>query len=294
MDKLIISFVILNYMTADETIRLAKHLSRFSSVDNIIVVDNDSPDGSFEQLRTIQNKKITVVKTDSNKGYSYGNNFGAKICERQNTTIMFIANPDIWIDEENLNKIIKQFQKTDFSILSGVQYEIDGSIGEEPVQTLPTYKDDLQNCFFIGRKINDSKPEKKIDYSIPVQEMTMFRGSFFGIRLHQFFDVGGFDEGLFLYCEENILSKKLIDSGLKIGLVTSARYDHLHANSISKVYKKRATKIKLMYKSKLYYQRKYNRINKIEALILIISMCISLAEFYIDDVIHSKGINNNK
>lgn len=41
-----------------------------------------------------------------------------------------------------------------------------------------------------------------------IQNAEKLDGSFFAFRLKNFLEVGGFDENIFLYCEERILGKR--------------------------------------------------------------------------------------
>ncbi len=283
------AFVILNYNSADLTIRLAKMVEQYPSIDYIVLVDNCSTDNSYNELKKIENNRIIIHETGKNGGYSFGNNYGAKVCKELGVDIMFISNPDIHIKEKDINLILESFKESEYSLLTGLQYEIDGSLGQPPIQIRYTYNDDLIDCFILGRKFFARNHGKNVDKSIKIQDMNMFRGSFFGILLDDYFEVGGFDEDFFLYCEERVLSKKLENNQKKIGIVTNARYDHMHSVSISKTYRQRYQRMKLLYKSRFLYNQKYNRIGKIRTILLLLAFKISLLEYYLaDGALHSQ------
>ena len=113
----------------------------------------------------------------------------------------------------------------------------------------------------------------------------MFRGSFFGIRVKDFLEVGGFDEEVFLYNEEAIFARRMLDLRKKMGLVTRAKYHHMHSESVSRVYKLRVSRMKLLYESRLYYHVQYNKINIMKKNVLRFFMTWSLVEFTIFDTI---------
>lgn len=100
-----------------------------------------------------------------------------------------------------------------------------------------------------------------------------------------FVRVGGFDESVFLFCEERIISRKISDIGKKIGIVINAKYNHNHSASISKEYKSVEKQIKLLYKSRYYYNCKYNKISLLKKVVMLVAMRISLIEFYCIDII---------
>ena len=278
-------FVILNYNSSDLTVKLAKSIEQYSMVDYIFIIDNNSTDDSKEILSNIVSKKILFFETGKNGGYSYGNNYGAKICKKFEIDVMFVANPDIKINEVDIGIIINAFKNSDYSLLTGVQYEIDGSVGDPPILVRNTYSDDLIECFWMGRKFFKTNYGKKVDKTILIQEMNMFKGSFFGVKLCDFLIVGGFDERFFLYCEERVLARRLEENNKKIGIVTNARYDHMHSKSISRSYTQQYKRMKLLYTSRLLYNRLYNKIGIIKVILLICAMNLSLVEFYFKDKI---------
>ena len=206
-------FVILNYNSWDLTKKLALSVSKYEKIDYVIVIDNCSSNDSYFEMKDIENNKIVVKKTEKNGGYSYGNNYGAKVCSELGIDIMFISNPDVEIDESDINLILKGMNDVRYSVLTGVEYDINGIISDPPIWKLSSYKDDLLDCFYIGRKI--SKKNIKVNYMKKIQDIDIFKGSLFAVRLKDYLDVGGFDESVFLFCEERILS-------------TRARYYHRH------------------------------------------------------------------
>lgn len=277
-------YVILNYNTWKMTKKLALLVSNYKRIDYVIVIDNCSPDDSFEKLKEIQTEKIVVVKSDKNGGYSYGNNFAALICKNLKIDIMIVSNPDVQIEEYDMNIILEHFYKTNYSVLTGVEYDINRDISFPPIWKLASYGDDLVNCFYFGRRYSKSK--SVVDYNVDVQPIRIFKGSFFAIRLVDFLDIGGFDENVFLFCEERILSKKLLSNELKIGLVTNAKYYHNHSESINAAYKNKIDQIKMLYKSRMYYQSMYNNIGIYKTIILRVAMMVSLFEYWIKYLIH--------
>ena len=70
--------VILNYNDYETTINMLNSIKDYDSLDHIVVVDNKSTDNSYEVLKPYESKKIDVIQSKSNKGYSYGNNVGIK------------------------------------------------------------------------------------------------------------------------------------------------------------------------------------------------------------------------
>ena len=147
-----ISFLILNYNSWKTTEKLAKKVQTFACVDRIVIVDNVSTDDSYEQLLKMKSNKIDIIRTKKNGGYSYGNNVGAQYCDSIGADIIFISNPDVDIVEKDIILLLEQFKATDYSLLTAVQYEFDGTIGQPPVLNKRTFGLDLLECCFVTRK----------------------------------------------------------------------------------------------------------------------------------------------
>lgn len=286
---MIVSFLILNYNSPELTSTYANTVAEYKSVNHVIVVDNCSTDNSYKLLSELDSTKIHVVQSERNGGYSYGNNWGAMYAKSLNTDVLFISNPDVYISEESVNKIIDAFKVSDYSVLSGIEYDINNNITNPPIWRMNTYKDDLLDCFYIGRMSNRKKETIDVQYSIDIQRVDIVKGSFLAVKLQDFIDVEGFDEGVFLFCEERILAKKMKDAGKKVGIVTSVKYFHNHSVSINKSYKKRRQQMELLYKSRIYYNENYEKISKTKLIILAIAMRWSLLEFFIVDAIKRKA-----
>lgn len=278
-------FIIVNYNSWNMTEKLAQKAASFTHIDAVVVVDNASTDDSFWRLKQLNHRKIHVFQTSENGGYSRGNNYGAHICRDMGMEIVFMANPDTDVEETHIQKIRDHFAADGYSVLSGVEYDIYGNMRQPPLWKRKEYWDDVGDCFFLWRTFSRKNFGTALDKNTEVQPAEMVKGSFFAVRLEDFLDAGGFDEQIFLYCEERVLSKKMEDSGRKMGIVTDARYVHTQTASIQKTYKKVSRRIQILYQSRLYYHRKYSRIGILKYILLAAAMKLSVLEYQIRDMI---------
>ncbi len=282
-------FVILNFNCWKKTTELALKTASFEEVDAVVVIDNVSTDDSYEHLKELSHKKIYVLQSKKNGGYSYGNNYGAKVCVKLGIEIMFISNPDVSIEEDAVKKIKEQFTDKSYSILSGVECDIKGNLVWPPLSRRREYWDDFFDCFFIGRKLRRKRFDIALDKTVTVQDAEMTKGAFFAVRLEDFIKAGGFDENIFLFCEERVISRKLDRLGKKIGIVTNARYIHTHSSAICHRYQRISSQIEILYASRLYYNKEYNRIGYVKYVVLLAAMKISVFEYYMRDIIRLKN-----
>ena len=276
-------FIIVNYNSWEMTEKLALQTAFYKNIDAVVVIDNASTDGSCQHLKNMSHRKIHVFQKDRNAGYSCGSNYGADICRRLGMEIVFIANPDVSVGEAHIQRILDQFADSDYSILSGVEHDTHGNMCRPPLWKRRQYWDDFGDCFFLWRCFNRKNFGTELDQNAGVQQAEMVKGAFLAVRLDDFLDVGGFDEQIFLYCEERVLAEKMESAGRKIGIVADAQYTHTHSASIQKTYRKVSRQMRILYQSRLYYHQKYSRIGRWKYILLAAAMNFSVLEYQIRD-----------
>lgn len=280
--------VILNYNDAGSTQKLVDSIIGYSLIGHIAVVDNCSTDGSLKLLneKYSDNKKVSVISSGKNGGYSYGNNFGARyLIDQYAAEVIFIANPDVLFDESLIEDIIQCFKANPgYGVLTGVMMRPDGNVDPAPYRKLYSYAHDLGDCFLTVRRLVYEKRTYKVDYTVPLMDVEVVQGSFFAITSKAFEQIDGLDENIFLYYEELILAKKLQMAGYKTGLLTGVSYLHNHSVSIRRSMKN--IRIwKAVLKSKYYYQKRYNNANGFMMLILHLCGNFSIFEKFVIEVL---------
>jgi GT2 family glycosyltransferase len=102
------------------------------------------------------------------------------------------------------------------------------------------------------------------------------------IKKNDFQNLGMFDEDIFLFGEENILSLKLKKNNKKVFLLKNTKYKHIHSKSINKEVSLNK-KFSILRKSLFIYHTKYLNINLFNAYFFyffgrIISACFVLGQ----------------
>lgn len=218
---------------------------------------------------------IDLLKTDRNGGYSYGNNYGADYALRKyDSQYIAIANPDIQIDEDTFIRLLDTFDHdTSVGMCSPVMRDIHGAYCVYS-QRLPQWKDDLGLCFHTNKVrtiITENYPLLKDNPNYVLTEM--LPGSFFVAKSACYRKAGMLDEGVFLFCEERILGYRMKAAGYKLVLRADLFFTHIHSTSIGKAYKTINTQ-KLIFQSRRYYNRQYNKAGRMKlALLYIAQMC---------------------
>ena len=100
--------VILNYNDRKTTGKLTRTVMDYECLDRVVVVDNCSPDGSYEDLlNDFKKSEVDVIRATINGGYASGNNFGIRYAiDHYHPKYIFVANPDIAVKESVLKELI--------------------------------------------------------------------------------------------------------------------------------------------------------------------------------------------
>jgi GT2 family glycosyltransferase len=96
--------VVLNFRTADRTIRAVESLERSEApVGRIIVVDNASGDDSADRLCAL--RRVHVLVAEANGGFSAGCNLGIREALRLGASRVFLVNSDAVVPAETLGAL---------------------------------------------------------------------------------------------------------------------------------------------------------------------------------------------
>ena len=134
--------LILNYKSAKETqlcVQSIENLTKKVSYDvQIVIVDNDSKDGSLKLFHELYEGKsyIHLIANKENGGFSCGNNMGyGYIYENLNAEFVIMINSDIECrQKELLLNIDKIYEETKFSVLGPDVYAYNMKIHQNPIR----------------------------------------------------------------------------------------------------------------------------------------------------------------
>lgn len=275
-----ISLVLLNYNDFTSTERFIKFSQEYKCINNIVVVDNCSTDNSFEKLKKFESNKVSVIKSNENKGYAYGNNFGVKYVKQTfNSDYIIISNPDVFFEQSVINKMVLALKSDSNLALVSPKIKNNYNSNMPLAWKCPDYFASICNMSIILNKIFSYRNCYKSSYfKNKISYVDVVPGSFFMIKSSEFFEIGLFDENTFLYCEENILAKKLKNKNYKSAIVNDCEYFHEHSTSIDKTFNTQLSKYNLLYNSLRYYNQYYLKTGKIKDLIFFIIWKISNLE----------------
>lgn len=274
-------FIILNYNDCETVIKLLHQICGYKSIEHILVVDNCSTDDSFTQLKKNESTKITVIQTNQNRGYAYGNNYGAEYAiDKWQPQILFFANPDVEFKEDTIGILEKTlYLESDYAVAAPLVQN------GYNVWKIPGYWGCLRSLFLIMFSIHKYHIKKYLKNNKGIHEVGVVEGSFFAIKTSAFVEINGFDERTFLYLEENILSKRLQEQNYKVVVNSEAVYVHAHSNSIRKEYKTKTNAFRLFEPSYRVYLENYLHCRPSEMMVFRFFFILAFLERKIYDLL---------
>lgn len=262
-------FIILNYNTFGDTIILVKEILDSEIPDSvIIVVDNCSPNGSYQQLMDAfgDEPKVDVISSLENGGYAKGNNIGLRHAKKYQPKYACIINNDVHFSAETIAQLIQDVKSYDeVGAIAPKQVLPNGEEMRLANSKLESFKDDLRSFVLTLPPRNNDDKATVIDGRI--KKVGFVSGAFIFMRYEIAERIGFFDESTFLYGEERFLAKRLEEEGLGCYIDIKTYYIHAHSKTISGelTYKRRR---ELMLKSRQIYIEKYYRFGRMKSFIL--------------------------
>jgi len=272
--------VVVNYNDYKNTVNFINSIKEYGIIKHIVIVDNCSTDDSFSKLESIRDRKVSLIKNESNKGYGSGINLGSKyLIDNFGVKNIIVSNTDIIINSEN--DLIEMISYLSNNIaLVGPNVLENGGVNRG--WKIPNvWIDSLLNVPYIHRFFR-----KKFlfyedsEYSGVFTQVEALSGCFFIISAEALKNVGYYDEGLFLYYEENVMGVKLRNKGYSSLIVNDVNVIHNHSvtidNSLNRIKKYKALK-----KSQRFFHKNYTNASFIGMFLLYFTCAIMVLLLYI-------------
>lgn len=263
-----VATIVVNYNSEIDTINFVNTISKYNCIDRIVVVDNKSTAiGAFEKIEKLRSSKVEVVQSGKNGGYNYGINFGIKFLENngEKYDCYLVSNSDIEIGEEAIKKCIEVLeQKENVGIVAPRMYNKNDKPIRRSCWKIRTFWRDVVHSTrileLVFYNILRSGEYNDDDFKNEMLEVEAISGSCFMIRADAVHKIGYFDENVFLFYEEDILAKQMMDNGYKVICLSAQKFIHYESQTIGKTFSY-FTKMVKLFKSKIYFQKKYNKVN---------------------------------
>jgi len=240
MKKIDLSIIIVNYNTLDLTASCIKSILKHSNLNFEIIIINNYPQSKDpKKLKNKYKDSRIIIMESPNHGFGAANNLGVEYARGK--YILFL-NSDTLVKNNSLEKMVTFLGRhPEVGALNPLLFHPNGTRQKN-------YFGDFQtlSSVILRRSSNRLKKNKKFFYC---QKIT---GAALMLRKNLFESIGGFDQKFFMYFEDEDLCRRIINSGKKNAIMTTAKIIHLEGKSSSTYNKK-----KMYYQSQDYYWRKH-------------------------------------
>lgn len=210
-----------------------------STRSQVVVVDNNSADGSVEYLvAEIQRQGwgpwVSLLAQDCNKGFAAGNNAAIQftLAHQKPPDYMMLLNPDTIIHAGAVKRMISFMDKHSNVGIVGAQLENEFRVPGSSARRYPSILGELDNGARLGM-LSDLLKHWRV--SLPVagsaHRCDWVSGAAMMIRLKVIEQIGLMDEGFFLYFEEVDFCHRAHNAGWQIWLEPAALVTHLEGSA---------------------------------------------------------------
>jgi GT2 family glycosyltransferase len=225
-----ISIIIVNYNSGEFLRNCITSLLPSSLEMEIIVVDNASIDDSLDILDV--HPKITIIKNSKNLGFSAGCNIGIKA---SSADYLLFLNPDCTISHDTITQLLDYLQAHDQAgMVGGLLVNPDGTEQGGGRRAIPTPWRTLVRALGLTR-FSNRWPYLFEDFHLHKQplpseptEVEAISGACMLVKREILEDIGLWDEGYFLHCEDLDYCMRFRKNGWKIMFLPQAKVVHEH------------------------------------------------------------------
>lgn len=252
-----LSIIIVSYKTKNLLKNCLKSVfnSRIDFPFEVIVVDNNSNDGSVEMIKE-EFKEVRLLVNKKNVGYGKANNQGMKIAKGD---YILLLNSDTEIINDAISKMVEWLGKIRNVGVAGCKLLYKDGKTQQSAGYLPrlskiflwqTFLDDLP----VLRDLIKPYQVSNLNFYQKEHEVGWVTGAFFLLKREVFEKTKGFDEKIFMYGEEVEWCYRIKKAGFKIFYTPIASIYHLKGGSNQEI---NESAVISEYKGILYFFAKH-------------------------------------
>jgi GT2 family glycosyltransferase len=258
----------------------------------IVVVDNASKDDERAGMLAVARQKLPAlnflsaleaasgsvvgeatsffIQNDVNGGYSAGNNIGARFALHLGADAILILNPDVRIQDPYYLQCLA------FALLADDRNAVAASVirnlagdNENPMHELG-FIEELCWPMWVALGPLGLRPPSRRGRSTNIEKVS---GSCLLVRSRFLAQIGFFDEGVFLYCEEAILGAQVKRGGWKMAYVPELEARHAHRTATKGDPSRR---VRTWIRSRRYFHERYTEYGVLRRCLLRLSQGLVL------------------
>lgn len=227
-----LNVVIVNYRTPDLTVRCIASLIRLRIAQpaDIVVVENASPDDSYKQLKEALPEGVRLIRSSLNRGFGAGVNMGMIAGTRD---YILVLNPDTYFVDRSIEKALDVLKTMPDVGMVGLDLRYPDGDRQYSARRFYSMLDIIGRRTPLGKlkmlreRIREHMMVEAWTPGVPF-DADWVMGTGFIVRREVYEDLGGMDEGYFLYMEDVDLCARIWAAGYRIACVPGARLMHDH------------------------------------------------------------------
>ena len=220
-----IAVVILNYNSADHTLRCLEALrSHSTSLPELVVVDNASAPEDQAKLEPLARQGVKLVLSPRNLGFSGGMMLG--FSQVRDADYCLLLNNDCEFQNDVLAALRDFMESHPDAALCGTAMRDESGKPRSSFNYFPSLWHSLFG-YGLSKLLNPERhPDRRREHSAPIR-VDVVSGAAMFMRCSVLHELGGLDTGYFLYCEEEDYALRVHRAGLQTWLVPQAHIMHV-------------------------------------------------------------------
>lgn len=228
--------VILNWRTPDMTLRAAAAALREMEgiAGELVIVDNDSGDGSFETMQDALTAsgwdRVRVLQAGRNGGFGAGNNHGirAGLSDGSRPDFVYILNSDAFPDPGSIAHLMDFLTAHPQAGFAGSHVRGEDDAPHCTAFRFPSIASEFEGAVRTG-VVSRLLSNAIVPLPIPTEatRVEWVAGASLLARMECLDDIGLFDEAYFLYFEETDLALRAARAGWQTWYVPDSRVVHI-------------------------------------------------------------------
>ena len=207
--------------------------SDYAGQIEIIVVDNNSYDGSLDEIKS-KIKNVICIQNDVNLGFGKAINQAANVATGK---YFLILNPDTIIEESTISTFVNYLDGNSTIGMVGPKIvNSDGSLQKGSKRSFPTIGVALPKLLGLDKLFPNSKWSGRynLNYLNPdeIHKVDAISGSCMFIRAELFKKIGGFDERFFMFGEDLDLCYQVYQHKYEVHYLPSTHIMHYQGESV--------------------------------------------------------------
>ncbi len=274
-----VSVVIVNWNTRDLLLQTLETLYKETKTVSFetIVVDNGSTDGSAEMVRQ-EWSHVTLIASPENLGFAGGNNLGFEVSKGR---YILLLNSDTIVLPTTLSGMVSLLDAHPEAGCVGCRHLNEDLSLQRSMDTFPSLSNDFLSYTELHR-LEFFKPFLLRNFAWwsdhdKVRQIDWVNGACMMVRREVLEQVGGLDEGYFIYAEEIDWCYRIKQAGWDIYFTPKAEIIHLGGKAMDRVPDRR---IILKYKGQYrFYSKHYSVWKRILFRALVVVLALSRMAF---------------